>query len=149
MVDFSFLVHRQILLTTVTYNSFCQFKFWQQKDVFYLLLFLLIDCMMLSQTSYLRLGCVRCHVWVSKVMGMCTCAICVPWFPRIWLLEAGIVAFSWQEISTEPSLSPEASGIKPKGTVTEAVLSCHISLHLQLIEVWLLLSQSDLRTHCH
>lgn len=36
-------------------------------------------------TSHLRLVCVRCHVWVSKVVWTSTCAIFVPSLPHLWL----------------------------------------------------------------
>lgn len=60
---------------------------WQRK------VFLLKVCVMFLQSSYLRLGCVRCHVWVSKVEEMCTYAIFVPSLPHLWLPEANIAAF--------------------------------------------------------
>lgn len=149
MVDVSFLVHRLMSLSWLQWPIIVSVRVSSGSRERCFIFF--VSPERLHDAFANQLGCVRCHVWVSKVMGMCTCAICVPWLLRIWLPEADIVAVRWQEVSTEPSLSPEASGIKPKETVTEAVLLCHMSLHLQLIKVWLQLSQSDgdLLTHYH
>lgn len=143
MVDFSFLVHKtdDPLLTPLTHGTFwrhCGASGVLGSDVF-----LLKVAWCFSQTTYLRLGCVRCHVWVSKVVEMCTCAILVPSLPYLWLAEADIAVLRWQETSTAASSSPEASGRRPKGTVTVAVLLCYMSLHFNSLEYHCSLSLED------
>lgn len=57
--------------------------------------------------------------------------------------EADIAVLRWQETSTAASSSPEASGRRPKGTVTVAVLLCYMSLHFNSLEYHCSLSLED------